>query len=322
MTTNKVDQVLKNWADRWDWTPQNRKPKGLKTTTTGIRIPHKPHPNHQPSAQTTKANLKAFTRQTPQVIVKISGGAKGLSKVMQHLSYISRGGQLPLEDQDGEKIEEKDGLKDLRLAWGKGGYPIPEESDKREAIHIVLSMPEGTDELAVLKAARDFAKAEFSQTHDYVMALHTFATDPGPKPSKHPHVHLAVKSRGFDGTRLNPRKADLQDWRESFARALRENGIEAIATRRRTRLKQEKGEPQATRHMKARGVTPRNQATARPQPKATERAKQNTQEALNDYKTIAETLAQSPASEDRKLATDLVQTLRELNARARTTQER
>jgi hypothetical protein len=43
---------------------------------------------------------------------------------------------------------------------------------------------------------------------------------------EHPLVHLTVLSRGYDGRRLNPRKADLATWREQFACELRLRGIE------------------------------------------------------------------------------------------------
>ena len=60
-----------------------------------------------------------------------------------------------------------------------------------------------------------------------MVALHT-DTD-------HPHVHLTVATQGEDGTRFNPRKADLHHWRERFAHELRERGVAAEATSRRAR---------------------------------------------------------------------------------------
>jgi hypothetical protein len=48
-------------------------------------------------------------------------------------------------------------------------------------------------------------------------------------------LHLAVRALGDDGRRLNPKKADLAAWREGFARALRDRGVEAEATPRRAR---------------------------------------------------------------------------------------
>ncbi len=51
-------------------------------------------------------------------------------------------------------------------------------------------------------------------------------------PAHHPHVHLTVNTAGVDGTRLNPRKPDLQRRQEGFADALREQGNEATTTSR------------------------------------------------------------------------------------------
>jgi hypothetical protein len=46
-----------------------------------------------------------------------------------------------------------------------------------------------------------------------------------------PHVHISVRAESKHGKRLNPRKADLHRWRETFAAKLRKRGIEAEATR-------------------------------------------------------------------------------------------
>ena len=46
---------------------------------------------------------------------------------------------------------------------------------------------------------------------------------------------LSICSRGDAGQRLNPKKADLEQWRQVFAEKLRERGVEADATSRRAR---------------------------------------------------------------------------------------
>ena len=74
---------------------------------------------------------------------------------------------------------------------------IPEVSERREAVNIMLSMPAGTEPRRLQQAARDFAKAELAN-HRYVMVLHTHQASP--------HVHLSVCAEAHDGTRLNPRK--------------------------------------------------------------------------------------------------------------------
>src|SRR5450755_2602235 len=90
----------------------------------------------------------------------------------------------------------------------------------------MLSMPRGTDPMIVQRAAREFAKIEFAD-HRYVMVLHDHQANP--------HVHLSVKAESKHGQRLNPRKADLHRWRETFAERLREWGIDAEATRQASR---------------------------------------------------------------------------------------
>ena len=80
---------------------------------------------------------------------------------------------------------------------------------------------------------KKFAREEFAHQHRYAMALH--AEEKG-KHGMHPHVHLVVKAEHeYGGSRLNPRKADLQRWRERFAEYLTELGVAATATRREDR---------------------------------------------------------------------------------------
>ena len=297
-----VDGVLIEWGDRWNWTPKAGKPQKPKKTSTGLFRPKQSATTPVNTVQATRRVLAALAKNTPQAVVKISGGGKGMKFIKNHLSYISRNGEVDLEDQDGEIYQGKEGLKEINGLWKNGFSPIPEESDKREAIQIVLSMPAGTDRLGVHRAARDFAKKTFGENHHYVFANH----DDRPQP----HVHLAVKVRGLDGTRLNPRKADLQQWRNEFVEALRAHGIEAVSTRRKTHLQQKRGDKQAVYHLKKRGDTLKKKTGTRPEIKA--KAVQNRVKALRDYQIVTSTLAQSDA-EDRKLALDLLSRLAEIN---------
>ena len=197
---------------------------------------------------------------------------KGMRGISNNLSYISRDGQLDLEDQDGQIIQGKEAVADLKAEWQDGGVPIPQQSTKRDAFHLILSMPARTDPLAVHRAARALAAREFSSSQ-YAMVLHTFEADPDPNPSRHPHVHLTVKTAGLDGIRLNPRKSDLQRWREGFAEALREQGIDATTTSRLHR------------------TTPVSPVQ---------------REVMQNYERVMKALAGSVHGEDRQLAADLV----------------
>lgn len=217
--------------DEWFSTKPRVKKKTSSTGSSSVTITNRPNVTPKDFIK----NIKA-----PEVMVKISGNSKDTSRVKSHISYIARNGKVDLEDQDGNKIKGNEELKVLKAQWDSVG--IPSENGKyREAFHIVLSMPPNTDPVGMLKAARNFASEEFND-HKYVMAQHL--------DEKHPHVHLCVMARDISGKRLNPRKDDLQSWREQFAHKLREQGISANATKRIQRLRYKKPENTVLRNMR------------------------------------------------------------------------
>jgi hypothetical protein len=262
-------------------------------------------------ARAVRGRLTALVSRAPQVMVKVYGGGKGAKQIREHLRYIGRQGEVQVEDADGLRTTDKSDIDELAAQFKDGPIPMQEVSTRREAINIVLSMPQGTDPMAVKKAARDFAVKEFPN-HLYAMALHTidtphFAKDKDDPPSPHPHVHLIVKSEGFDGRRLNPRKADLHRWREAFAQAMRDHGVEAVATSRAHRLDRRRGDSRAVREMKAHGkpFTRRTRGPADQQ--RIDRAQGTERTILRRYAEVAQILAHSDDTTDRALATALAQ---------------
>jgi type IV secretory pathway VirD2 relaxase len=178
-------------------------------------------------------------RKAPEVMVKVTGGGKNIGRIRAHFDYISRNGRIQLENENGETINGREAIHDELKIWEMSYGGIPKEGDKRrEVFNIMLSMPPGTNRDSVTIAVRNFASERFG-THQYVMATHS--------DEKHPHVHLCVKAVSKEGVRLNPRKADLQHWREHFADKLRGEGIAANATPRRVRGVVRKGEKQAVK---------------------------------------------------------------------------
>mgnify|MGYP000852034938 CR=1 FL=1 len=247
MSKVNIDGILKEWGDKLFYEPVHARRR--RRTATGELLKTVP-PNTRSMDAEDKANrvrrmLKLTARKAPEVVIKISGGGKGMKSIKNHFGYISRNGRLEIEDQDGNKIRGRDEIKDLRDEWKYGKFGISEQSTKKEAFNIILSMPPGTDREAVRTAASGFAQNEFHKNHQYILVQH--------EDENHPHVHVCVKARGFDGTRLNPRKADLQRWREYFAEKLREQGIEANATRRPVRFVTKKHTRQQILHMEKSG---------------------------------------------------------------------
>ncbi len=175
-----------------------------------------------------RSRLTRIVNRAPEVMVKVTGRTRDAGTLRAHLGYISRNGALELEDRDGAILEGRRDVKDLADDWSAlATADSRRRSNTPFSVSVMLSMPAGTDAIKVRDAARSFARETFGDRFDYVFALHT---DAG-----HPHVHMAVRALGDRGERLNPRKADLQAWRQTFARALRDRGIEAEATPRRAR---------------------------------------------------------------------------------------
>ncbi|WP_321958315.1 relaxase/mobilization nuclease domain-containing protein [Burkholderia cenocepacia] len=236
-----IDAMLVNWGDRLFHDPL-RHAQASRLSHVGVRD----------AAGRMRAQIGRTLRCSPEVMIKITNkaaSAQGMGAVRRHLRYISRNGRIELEDQNGDRIEGKDAVRDLAKTWQLGGWGIPETSRRRETFNILLSMPPGTDRKAVRDAARDFAALEFGDGRAYVFAVHD--------DEAHPHVHLSVQVRGPDGHRLNPRHKDLQRWRERFAEKLREHGVEANATPRCVRGVTQRYPKQSVVHMVARGETPR-----------------------------------------------------------------
>lgn len=175
-------------------------------------------------------------RSKPQVMVKITSFGKNAAKVVDHLDYISRKGDVEVFDARGEnltQIADDQGL-ERREALMKYGDELAEDvTEKRRAegkkgrprdrvtMNMMLSMPEGTETGAFELATRDFLSDQF-KTHEHVFAFHDDRA--------HYHAHVVIKLEGIDGSWLNPRKADIQEWRENFAASLERHGIAAQAT--------------------------------------------------------------------------------------------
>jgi len=239
---------------------------------------------------TLRAGLRAIVRRAPEVMVKVTGGGRGMGAIKAHMAYISRRGELALENELGQHIQGREELAGVAEEWQLGGGLIPTFSHRREAFHVMLSMPPETDAQAVLGAAREFAREEFS-LHKFAFVLHDPATDPD---SHRPHVHLIVRAQGRDGRRLNPRKADLARWRQAFADRLVERGVAASATRRQTRGVLQPAKTLLDHHV---GAIERKAWALR----QGEDARQTEDRVLIAWKHIATALLKSEEADDRTL---------------------
>ncbi len=262
-----IDGVLVQWGERLFY-PANRIVKPALTPRLDTTMRRK-------AAVIRQRIVATVTRRAPQVMVKVTGGGRGMAAIAAHFRYISKNGRLPIEDDRGVAREGKEVVKDLVEQWRHSGSLIPENGHRREAYNLMLSMPRGTEAQFVLKAARDFAQAEL-RGHRYVMVL---------------HQHQA-----------NPHR-----WRETFAEKLRGWGVEAEATRQATRGANRNFDPIWRVKAKEEGRLRGDSGQA----KAGERYQRSRNGALEAWAHIAQVLQGSETPQDRALAEHIKQFVRE-----------
>jgi hypothetical protein len=182
------------------------------------------------------ASIARTARRVPEVMIKVSGGARTLHGVGAHFDYIGRKGLNEIETDMGERLMEREFEQDLMLDWDLDLDVLRRHTDRAVAqgrkppklVHnLIFSMPKGTPSDKLAAAVKAFAVDRFALQHRYAMALHTHQGNP--------HVHLVVKAMSEQGVRLNIRKATLREWRQQFAAHLRDQGIAANATERAVR---------------------------------------------------------------------------------------
>ena len=169
-----IDGVLLQWGDRLFY--------------PGNRIVHtRPQPKlgglvaRQRAAAIRERIEATVVRRARQVMVKVTGGGRGMNAIAAHFRYISKNGRLDIEDDRGDTSRGKSALQGLADDWRYGGTFIDDMGDRREAFNTMLSMPRGTGPLAVQRSAREFAKLALAD-HKYVMVLHNKSrfVDAGP----------------------------------------------------------------------------------------------------------------------------------------------
>lgn len=131
MIDTSTDQLLEEWGNRLLRGRRHFKSDGLPI---GGRL----------GAGTVRHEVRAIVRRAPQVMVKVTGGGRGMRAIKAHMAYISKKGNLEVEDQDGNRYKGREAVDELAREWRHAGTQIPQKSDRREAFNITLSPRRGT----------------------------------------------------------------------------------------------------------------------------------------------------------------------------------
>src|SRR4051794_33553035 len=105
----EIDAVLVQWGDRLFY-PGNRM---VKARTPKLSVPA----TRQRAAAMRERIEATVVRRAPQVMVKVTGGGRGMKAIAAHFRYISKNGRLEMEDERSEKMRGKDALRELVDEW-------------------------------------------------------------------------------------------------------------------------------------------------------------------------------------------------------------
>src|SRR5271166_408301 len=109
-----------------------------------------------------KEYIALTVRRVPEVMVKVSGGARTLGGVERHMDYIGREGKLGLEADTGEHLDGKGFERQLTEDWNLDLEAQERQTERSirgrkppKLVHnVIFSMPPGTPLNKVLQAVR------------------------------------------------------------------------------------------------------------------------------------------------------------------------
>ncbi len=110
LPTHQSDERLDEWGSRLFNVSRDSSSRPRRSKRTPLGSPKPVSAGGRlstPQARTpyVRQKLQAVVRRAPQVMVKLIRAPKGMKGISNNLTYISRDGQLEIEDQDGQVIQ-------------------------------------------------------------------------------------------------------------------------------------------------------------------------------------------------------------------------
>ena len=113
----KIDGVLVQWGERLFY-PHNRIVKVAQQPRLTGTLARR--------AAIIKSRIQAaVVRRAPQVMVKVTGGGRGMKAIAAHFRYISKNGRVDIEDEQGQLSRTR------RSTGAGGGLALRREFDRR-----------------------------------------------------------------------------------------------------------------------------------------------------------------------------------------------
>ncbi len=190
--------------------------------------------NASNTVYTYKQKNKTFIKnkdnsRSKEVVTKITGNSKNFDVFKRHIEYITREYKLPLYDNEGNKYEGKEEIKEFVKNYNFDDaipqYKELKGKERREVMNFVFSMKEHntTPPDKLIKAVIKTIKEKYPDNP--VCFSYHGDTD-------NPHVHCDLRIQDINGNRIDLKHKDRYDLRREFAKNLKALGIEAYATRK------------------------------------------------------------------------------------------
>ena len=138
-------------------------------------------PSERPAL--TAAHIEYIRRtvgRSPEVMIKVLPKGAGTTRaVANHIAYVGREGELAIEIDDGQSLQDEKAGATLAADWSldmeaetRSLEPRAQQRSARLVHKLVFSMPPGTAPEKVLRATKAFCREEFALKHRYALALH------------------------------------------------------------------------------------------------------------------------------------------------------
>lgn len=164
------------------------------------------------------------TLYSKEVVIKITGGAFSKKGIKNAVQYMSKDGQLELVDSEGN-IYSAEGIKDAINILQRNAIKADQGRELKLTHNIVFSAPRiaNVNKEDALKATIKALKKKYSD--NYFVAAYHDETD-------NPHVHVVLNINKSNGDRIDIKKKDLRELRESYGQNLIDYGYDVRATTR------------------------------------------------------------------------------------------
>ncbi|WP_395378162.1 relaxase/mobilization nuclease domain-containing protein [Marinicella sp. W31] len=195
------------------------------------------NPNHNLQRH-ENFSIRPMPPKAVSSLIKVTGNKNSAAQLKAHLDYISRRGEIEIEDEEGTTFKGDkrsksitEWVSDFELRKGiqkdaNFGDGQKKSRTNRIAKAIVISVPKGADHDALVEATREFAKNNFGGRR-YVFAVHSPETEVHDnKITEHRHVHIIVENISPEAEgKLQTDPKVFREWRHKYAEIAKDHGI-------------------------------------------------------------------------------------------------